>query len=682
MTRFMTFRRFTLTCLLLIVVSLLISFLWVQTVSPGALGLDPWGQQIHFIPTVFAIWIPAIFLFFSSVWLFLAPKLPNAHEKNFLRYDFYSYFAVIAFFWLQIIQKELLFPIATFKALILALLVCKAFLLFRALYHQSQLIQPGLLFVLALGIYLLSMPFLHLSPERELSALFHHAIVLHFSIFSLKAIALSAMMLESFRLSVAMTKSVKSAFFSWLMIAFSFPVIIFPKLSFILAGLLLIFILRLLISRVDTQELIQGLLEPARLAIVVKLVIFASILGAAGLIFWSNVKPGFNVQMDRAYETAIGSLFNGQYGLVSYSPLYWLALCGILYFLYFKVWDGIVLISTGGILYAGYHLINYGMFAKLPLQYDCVPFIPFLGVFIATTHHRFGESTVFRTCVRLLLFVTLVISSILLLAFPQNLSIPGKLSQWHHLLFTLSGRDISVLLPSLPFNLFPLALFLVFGAISLFTLGSCYLRTHHFTRAKFRIARISRYDSTNRGATLIPAVLLVFLLASTAFLRYAPQLHSLPIPKDLQLFASNKQIAIPVNAQAGEAQVYRGIILVSNLRNSVAVRHKTPVANMTISETRQQFESFVIKAGKDTSEETLISPYITSNIEQGRAAVYRTQIHNSADGTDVEAHDYYSRYIFSKARQVEQISFKLLDAGEIDLPPGIQLHIKEIFLLE
>ena len=675
----MTFRLFSLTCLLLILVSLLISFLWVQTVLPGAATLDPWGQQIRLIPTVFSIWLPAIFFFFTSVWLYLAPKLPNAYEKHFLRYDFYSYFSIIAFFWLQIIQKELLFPIATFKTLILGILVVKAFLLFRALYHQPQLIQPALLFVLTLGLYLLSMPFLQLSPEFELSVLLHHSVLGQIGIISLKAIALSAMMLESFRLSVAMTKSVKSAFFSWLAIAFSFPVMIFPKLNVILAGLFLIFVLRMLLSRVDTHELIRGLLEPARLAIALKLAIVIALLGAAGLIFWSNVKPGFGIQVERAYEAGIGSLFNGQYGLLSYSPMYWLAFCGILYFLYFKAWEGIVLISTGGILYVVYHFISYGMFAKIPLQYDCIPFIPFLGVFLATAHQRFGKNPIFRTCVRLLLFSTLIVSSILLLAFPENSTIPGKLSQWQHLLFTLSGRDISILLPSLPFNLFPIASVLTLGLISLFTLGSCYLRTHPFTRAKLR--RTHR-GKTERGATLIPAVLLLILLGTTVFFHCAPRLHPLQQGKDIQLSQTDEQLVIPVSSATEGSRRYRGILLVSNLRNSVAIPHRTPIANVTVSETQQQFESFVMKAGRDTSEEVLDSPYITPSIEHGRAAVFRSQLQRSDDGTPFEAHEYYSRYMFSKARKLEQISVKLLDAEDLELPPGIQLHIKEIFLLD
>ena len=664
-------------------VSALISFLWVQTVLPGAAELDPWGQQLRFIPTIFSLWLPGIFLFFSSIWLYLSPQLPNAYEKNFLKFDFYSYFSILLFFWLQIIQKELQFPIETLKALIWGILVFKAFLLFRALYQQPHLIQNRLLFVISLGLYLLSMPFLHLSPELRLSELLQRIAILQIGIIFLKSLALSAMMLESFRLSVTMTKSVKSAFFSWLVIAFSFPVISFPKLNIILAGLLLIFILRLLISRVDTRELIRGLLEPASLAIALKFAIVAALLGTAGLIFWSNVRPGFNIQVTRAYEAALGSLFNGQYGLVSYSPIYWLALCGILYFLYFKIWDGIMLISISGILYIIYHFISYGMFAKIPLHDDCVPFIPFLGIFIATAHHRFGRRPIFRTGVRLLLFATLSSSSILLLAFPQYITILGKFSQWQHLLFTLSGRDISALLSSLPFKRSSFAFFLSLATISLLTLVSCYLRTHPFIRASLRKARGKKSHCSDRRAPFIPAVLLIVLLASMAFLRYAPRLHPLPLRDDIQLSQPGKQLVIPIETAASEkTRHYRGILLVSNLRNSEDIPHKTPLANMTVSETQHRFESFVLKAGEDTSEEVLDSPHIAPHIEHGRAAVYSSHIQYSDDGKAFESHEYYSKFLFDKARSIKEISFKLLDLEDLNLPPGIQLNIKGIFLLE
>ncbi|PID56345.1 hypothetical protein CSB45_11725 [candidate division KSB3 bacterium] len=678
----MTFRLFTVSCLLLLLVSLFISFLWVQTVLPGALDLDPWGQQIHFLPTVFSLWLPGIFLFFSSIWLYLSPRLSVVSEKKFLKYDVYSYFSILIFFWLQIIQKELSSPMTAFKTLILGILVLKAFLLFRAFHYQSELIQPGMLFTLSSGLYVLSLPFLHVSPELELSALLQSTVILQIASIIVKALALSAMALETFRLSLAMTKSHNSAFFGWIAIAFSFPLLFFPTLKLILAGLLLIFILRLLISNVDTREFIRGLQEPTSLTIAVKLIIILMLLGAAGLIFWSNVKPKFGIQADRAWEAAIGSLLNGQYGLLSTSPIYWLALCGIFYFLSFKVWDGILLIGTGTVLYSIYLFSNYGMFANIPFQFDCVPFIPFAGVFIATAYHRFRKSILFRTLAGVLLFATQALNGILLLAFPESSTIPGKMSQWQHLLFTQSQRDISILLFSMPYALFSHAFFLTFSAVGFFTWGTCALRSPSFPRPILQKLRIQHGSCGGGQTTRVPTVLLLVLLLSAAFFHLAPRLHQLPLHSPHRLSRDRSQLIIPVDSGPGRSRKYRAMILVSTMRNSMMLPHRSPVANVTVSETAKQFEHFVIKAGRDSAEETLDAPDMASLVEHGRAAVFRTAIQHTAAGSPFKAHDYYSRFVFSKNRAVEQISLKLLKDSEPALPADTELWIKDIFLLE
>ena len=73
-----------------------------------------------------------------------------------------------------------------------------------------------------------------------------------------KTIGVNLMTLEMYRLGRFLTKSRQSALFSWMVATLTFPVLGLPKFSHIVAGLLIIFILRLIFSRLDTRELMVG----------------------------------------------------------------------------------------------------------------------------------------------------------------------------------------------------------------------------------------------------------------------------------------------------------------------------------------------------------------------------------------------------------------------------------------
>jgi hypothetical protein len=126
----------------------------------------------------------------------------------------------------------------------------------------------------------------------------------------------------------------------------------------------------------------------------------------------------------------------------------------------------------------------------------------------------------------------------------------------------------------------------------------------------------------------------------------------------------------------------RGIMIVSTLTNSVTVPHKTPLAKISILEGEQNVEIFTLRSGQDSSEESFDRPYITQSIEHGRAALYRSQRQNTEDGSIFEAHDYYTKIVFNKVLNIQKITLKLVTAQDLELPPGIRVHIKEILLLE
>ena len=678
----MILRLFALAIVVLLLAAMTISFVWIQAGFPGGLDVNPRAAQLSFFPTIFALWIPLIYLFFSVVWSYLARRLSERQGKTFLRYDVYSYVAIIGFVGLQVIQKDFTSPTIPLKAFVLLILFFKSWLLLWVLYRFPQLIHPWLLLLLSFGLYLLSIPLIHLPPYCSIPDLFQHVRVLHLGIIAVKAICLSVMMVEMFRLSKAMTKSVRSAFLSWIIVAFSFPGLNFPKINFLLGGLLIVFVLRMIISRLDTRELMIGLLEPTSLTIAIKFVFVLAIISAAGLVFWSNVRPGFVLQWFRISESAIGTLFNGQFGPFLYSPVYWLSLCGIVYLLFFRVWDGILLIVTGGVLYLGYHFVNYGMLGKITGQYDSIPFLPFLGVFIAVAHHRFGQFALFRIVARVLIIMTFILTGMLLLLPLDMPSITARVSEIQHIFMKATGHELVSFFPSIKFNTFPPIFSLYIAGIIGCAFLCCYFRTRAFSLGQKRRSKVKKVYCYHWDVSYFPTILLIFLLCGTGGFLYSKKIHSLPLQRFIQLSSAATEHHISLAESPLATIPARGIIIVSNLINSVMIPEQTPLVNMTIADQEQQFESFIIKAGRDTSEETLDLLYITRNIAHDRAAIYHTWSMTTEDGINFEAHDYYTKFLFSKPIYAQKISFKLLTAKDLNLPPGVRLHIKNIFLLE
>ena len=116
---------------------------------------------------------------------------------------------------------------------------------------------------------------------------------------------------------------------------------------------------------------------------------------------------------------------------------------GIIYLLFFKVWDGILLIIMAGILHMGYHFAVYGILGKVAEQSDSVPLIPILGVFIAVAHSRFGKMLLFRFGVRFAIVVTFGITSFLILLYPDFTSVLIKNAEIQRAITASLGRDIT-----------------------------------------------------------------------------------------------------------------------------------------------------------------------------------------------------------------------------------------------
>lgn len=679
----MTARLFSLACVTLVLFGAGLSFLWVQTGVPANKVFTPWDSQISFFPSVFAAWIPLIYLFFTSVWTYLEPRLSTGRDRlrSFLKLDLCSYSVLLIFFLLQIAWNEFGTPALWFRAAVLLLLLFKGFILFRALYAFPQLIQPVLLVILSMGCYLLSYPFLHLPFFFVFPDILQQATLLQIGIVTVKALCLSVMALEMFHLSVEMTKSVQSAFFSWLIMSFTFPVIGFPQIPYILAGLLIIFILRMIVSRLDTRELMLGLLEPTSITIVIKLLVTLAIIGASGIVYWINVKPGFGIQGRRAVEAAIGTLFDGQFGLFCYAPVYWLALFGIIYLIFFRVWDGILLIVTAAILYGGYHLAVYGMLGKGLRQDDILPFIPFLGVFIAVAHYRFGKIALFRVCARMFVIATVGITSLLLLLRSDFTTLASKLGSIQHDIMTSLSRDLSSLVPSMIFRPFSLSLLIWSGGIVIIALYCCQIRARSFYPHVQKLYHFTGERLHGQKFTFYPFLLCAFFLIGTIFIICGNTPHSIPLEKPILLSKQYPRHTISLARHQLPTPGVKGILIVSNLTGSTGVSHKTPLASVLINGQEKYFETLTIKAGKDTAEETLERKNVKDVVAHGRAAIYGSWALTNDDGTTFEAHDYYTKLFFKKPMNVQKITLKLLESKGQKLPSGMTFHIKEIWLM-
>ena len=677
----MTVRVLALAWMLLLLVGVTIALLWAQTGMVSLPDASPWDPEVALMPTVSAVWLPAVYGFFSALWCYLCHKDPAAFRNSALG-DVMSYFAIFPFFAIQLIHHALPDPLMILKSWVFLVLLLKCFLLFRALCRAQRSLHPTVLLVITTGAYLLSIPFTQLSPGMSLRDLLSSTALMHLGILAAKSLCQAVMMTEMYRLSVSMISSTRGALFGWWGVAFSFPLLGFPKISFLLAGTLFIFVLRLVISRLDTKELITGLLDPTSLNLGIKFVVFLAILVAGGLIFWSNVKPGFEIHGERAYEAAIATLFDGQSGIFTFSPLHWLALCGIIYLLYFRVWDGILLIATTGALFGGYHFINYGMFERGNHLYNSVPFLPFFGIFIAVAYHRFERFALFRGGAYLLAVLTCLMTGFLLLAFPELSTAAGKFGELHRLIIYVTGRDISSAFLSMSFLRTSALFWGVIGVMTLASVNWCYARTRAFLAWHPR--RPAPADRRRKLAgDMRPAMLMMFvLMVSAILLSVVPRLHLLPLREPIQFTKESSYYVMPLSGSRLAGVASSGLLIVSSLTNSFALPQNSPLMNITIRAVDQHFETFTLEAGRDSAEEIADHQDLRDNLAHDRAAIFHSWPLKTDAGAAYDGHEYYARFAFKKPLTLEEIKLKVYAAKDVELPPGVRIHIKQMFLLE
>ncbi|GAK59149.1 hypothetical protein U27_06125 [Candidatus Vecturithrix granuli] len=675
-------RRLGVVGLLLLLVGVSLAFLWKQVGLVTGANIFPWDTHFELFPTVLAIWLPGLYLFFTGMWFYLQQNFPQEGRlRYFQQLDAASYAAIVLFLLSVTVWQAFGYPDTYFRAGVLCIFLFKSMILLRALYAFPRCIRSTFLVVVSFGFYLLSLPFLHVFLFMPLFDLFQHSALLHISILVVKSICLALMSLETFRLSAEMTKSVQSAFFSWLIVSFTFPALGFPKISFILAGLLVVFILRMFISRVDTRELIKGFVRPSSLTIAFKFLIVFNIILAAGLIFWDNVRPGFDLQWNRAFEAALGTLLNGQWGIFCYAPVYWLSLFGMVYVLFFRIWNGVLLVLTGVLLYSAYHLAYYGMLGQGIHQHDIVPFLPFLGVFIAIAHSRFGKIVLFRLIVRLLIFATVASTSLLLVLSPQHNSLPSKFAEIQWSLMHAVGKDLTGFFPSTSFQ--PEAVPLLFWLVGVIGLAiiCCYIRTRLGYPLTQKIRTFLEGQFSFQQLTFYPLLLLLFLLLGTGVMVVGKTIYPGMLEHPLELSSQTPQHILSNVEHPSASFPAKGILIVSHLTNSEKVFHKTPLASITVSDPDQKFETFILKAGKDTAEKTLDTSNGNQALAHGRAELYRSHSMTTQEGISVETHDYYTKFLFSKPLHIQKMTLKWLPARDPDISAEYILHIEEILLL-
>ncbi len=676
-------RWFVLLTLLLGLFGLTFSFLWAQTGMPSARAFAPWSHDIQFFPSFFPVWIALLFLFFSIVWTVLDVRLMPESEpfRSFLTADSLSYLLLFLFVWLPCLWTELETPSLWFRAAMLGIFLFKLLLIFRALYLFPETLKPGVLVALSVGIFLLSYPLLHLSFSLQLSDLLHQARIVEFGVIGVKSIALSVMMLEMYRLSLFMTNSPKSALLSWIFVSFSFPLPGFPAISSILAGWLLIFILRMTISRINTRELAVGLLDPASITIGIKFFLIAGIIGFAGFIYWSNVKPGFEIHRMRALESAAKTMLDAQFGLLSYAPVYWLALFGITYLFYFRVWNGVLLIIIGAFFSAAYHLTVYGILERIPQFSDIVPFLAFFGVCMAVAHHRFAKFVIFRIVARVLMIATVAITVMLLLFYPDFRTIATRYSEIHRVVMTSLHRDVSHLFPSISFHPFPVTLFVLSGVMLLVAFTCSQIRTRpvyqHVQRLHDRIE--GRFQI--QKLLLYPFLLGGFLLSGVAAITSGDSYTPLRLAEPVLLNVQNVKYTLNLEKASIAQQEWTGILLVSSLTNSTKIPHRTPLATVIVNEQQGHFETFTLRAGRDTAERVLEEERVRKATPHQRAAIYHSERLQTPEGHSFAAHEYYTRLNFKHPLKLKNLSIKLLSSKDTSFPSNSQLQVKKILLL-
>ncbi len=657
----------------------LTSFLWGQTGMIRLPDADAWDGQIRLFPTICAIWLPAIYGFFSAMWWLLARKERSLRTADILG-DLLTYAGFIPFWGILMFPTLFSASLTAINVWVFLLLLVKTLHLLRGIGASSRQPSTTMLFIVSVGLHLLSIPFIQLSPALLLHDALNLPVMTHVAILIVKAMIQALAALEVYRLSLTMISSTRGAVFAYAWATCSFPLLSSPKTSYLLAGLLIVFILRLIISRLDTRELIGGLMEPTSMMIGVKFAIFTTIIVAAVLIYWSNVRPGFNIHEERAYETAIATLFDSQSGLLAMSPIFWLACCGAVYLCYFGIWDGVLLLFSGGMLYSAYHLANYGILGKTSEASSSVPFLPIFAVLLAIAHHRFERFGLFRFGVFLLGTITCVNTGLLLTLFPDMFTIAGKFGEWQRWLVEFSRQDINYECLSLSFQRNSLALWVCVSAILLLAGIGCYCRTRSFTafRGKHQrgFSRFSVFES------ILPLGILAMFAISAWLSSVSPRLYAVPLRGQLEFTKDSPHEEIFLLDTSLSTIKSRGMIVVSTLTNSVTLPQQKRLLNLTIQTTDQHFETFTLKAGKDTAELVADHPYLKSSLAHDRAAIFRSWQLKTEDGLTYEGHDYYTTLRFPKPLTLQEMKLKVFSAKGVELPPGVRIHIKQMFLLE
>ena len=675
----MTLQGLGLRWLFLVMMAGVTSFLWGQTGMLRLPELDAWDAQVRLFPTVCAVWLPAIYGMFSAIWWQLLRRENAPQPANALG-DLLTYLGVIPFFGIVMFPALFASSLTAIKVWVFLLLLVKTLHVFRRIGASPCAVSIPLLLIISASLHFFSIPFHQLSPALLLEEMLNLPVMTHVAILAVKAMIQALIALEVYRLSLTMISSTRGAIFAYGWTTCSFPLLSSPKISYLLAGLLMIFILRLIISRLDTRELIRGLLEPTSMMIGVKFAIFLAIIVSAALIYWSNVRPGFNIHEERAYDIAIATIFDSQTGLFAMSPIYWLALFGAVYLCYFGVWDGVLLLCSGGLAYGAYHLANYGILGETIDQQSSVTFLPIFAVLLAIAHHRFERFALFRFAIVLFGTITCVNTGILLTLFPDMFTIAGKFGEWQRWLAELSRREISYEFLSFAFQRNSSGLWACVSAMLLLAGIGCYCRTRSFTAFQ----RKQKPDCSQffRFGTLFPLCVLALIGVGVGLLSVSPRLCAVPLNGALEFTKESPHQEIFLADAPLSTIKSRGIMVVSTLTNSVALPQQTRLLNVTVQTTDQHFETFTLKAGKDTAELVADHPNLKDSLAHDRAAIFRSWQLNTEDGLTYEGHDYYTILRLPRPMTLQEMKLKVFSAKGVELPSGVRIHIKEIFLLE
>lgn len=669
------FSLVVISCLL----GLMVALLWVQGNLSSSGQFNPWDQHIGLYPSIYALWLPALYVFCSGIWLYLLWQFPNNHRlRTYWRYDCLSYAAVLVIFLLQVNWQHLGNPGIWFRGALLALFCIKSAFLFRMLYQEAYLVRPIVLGIVGVGLHLLLLPFHYQALDLALPQLLQQAELVHLATLAVKIIGLNLMALEMFRLANLLARSPQSAIFGWLIVTFTFPVLEYPKISHILAGLLLIFILRMVFSRLDTRELMLGLLNGTNIMILLKLVGVFTLLLAGGVIFWSNVKPGLGLHGSRAVQAAILVLFDSQAGLFCYTPLYWLTLFGMVYVVFFRVWDGVLLLLTTVLAYAGYHFMAYGILDRVTDPTVAVPFLPLFGIFIAIAHTRFGKMRIFRYLLRLGVLITSLLTVLFLLLFPKFPALQIKFSEIQRSVLLASGFSIPDILPSSAFQPFSLKTFTWIGGGFILSLFFCMARTRHgrWMLPKHQHRNCMRPESSE--ITFAPLVVLTCIAIGAGTYQYDQKQYTLPLSSPLVL----SRLDTETNTVLEHPVQSRRIRIVATIGDGAFLAHNSRIAQVTIFDQKQRFETFTLRMGKDVADEMLERPDIRPYLAHGRAALYQSENLDAGNGTTFAAHDYYTVLTLPRRLNVQKIVLKLLAPAPGDHPSETTLNIKAITLID